>query len=170
MSPVNVTQSRDIKLAGYVIKAATEVLGTMANTRVVVKEVIAQENFTPTGDISAIIGISGEEGQGVVAISFPKNLANLLIARLLGSEPEEISEPECRDGVGELVNMISGAVKATLAKEGGANASYKLSLPSVIQGPMHEVSIRVADQPYQVILFEAESHQFILQISFKKIV
>lgn len=155
----------DAVLVNAVIHAITSVLSSMANTEAQFKAVDAQENYNATGDISAVIGISGEKGEGMFSLSFPGTLADLLIGRLLGMDASQISSEDRKDGVAELVNMVSGSVKSALSSSSGT--TYKLSLPTVIQGNNHEISTGPRNCPYLVVRFEAEGQPFQLQVSFK---
>lgn len=155
----------DVMLVNAVVSATTQVLSTMANTQAVCKEIKAEKDYRPYGDISAVIGIFGEKGEGMFALSFPMELANTIIARLIGVPAEKLSSEDRCDGVGELVNMISGSTKSTLSQQN--NTVYKLALPTVIQGRDHEISSRPKNAPYLVMLFEVEGKTFSLQVSFK---
>lgn len=155
----------DANLVNAVVSATTSVLTTMAATEAVCKEVKAENDYRPYGDISAIIGISGDKGEGMFALSFPLDLANLIASRLVGISADKISSEDRCDAVGELVNMISGSTKSTLSQQN--NTVFKLSLPTVIQGRDHEISSRPKNSPYLVMLFEADGKQFGLQVSFK---
>lgn len=165
MSNIAEKKALDAKLVNALIKATEEVMTTMANTPVTVKEVKPQNDYASGGDISALIGIMGNGGEGMVALSFPVGLASIIVGRLLGSTPESVSPDDRCDGIGELVNMISGNTKTTLSAESGS--TYKLSLPSIILGAGHEVSTRPKNCPYLRIVFEADGQTFQLQVSFK---
>ncbi len=165
MSEVSEKKVLDAKLVNALIKSTQDVLGTMANTAVSVKEVRPQESYVAGGDISALIGITGEGGEGMVALSFPIKLANLIVSRLIGTSAETISAEDRSDGIGELVNMISGNTKTSLSTE--TNSNYRLSLPSIILGSGHEISASPKNCPYLCIVFEAEQQTFSLQVSFK---
>ncbi|HEY9745713.1 MAG TPA: chemotaxis protein CheX [Oculatellaceae cyanobacterium] len=164
MSPHLDQKTLDAILVNAVIQATTQVLSTMAGTQVTCKEVKAEKSYRPCGDISAVIGISGEKGEGMFALSFPLSLANLIVGRLIGVQPDKISSEDRCDGVGELVNMISGNTKSVLSQQN--NTLYHLALPTIIQGRDHEISSRPKNAPYLVMLFEAEGQQFSLQVSF----
>src|SRR5689334_23320115 len=107
MSNTAEKKALDAKLVNALIKATEEVLMTMANTAITVKEVKPQSDYSSGGDISALIGIMGDGGEGMVALSFPVGLASIIVGRLLGSSPEAVSPDDRCDGIGELVNMIS---------------------------------------------------------------
>lgn len=166
MSQTNTKTILDVQLVNSVIQATTEVLSTMMATETNVKGVQANTDYKPQGDISAIITISGEGGEGMFSLSFSRSLANLMVARLVGLEPEQVTTEDLCDGVGEMVNMISGHTKASLSQASGQ--TYTLSLPTVIQGKDHEISSRPRNNPYLVVGFEAEQEDFYLQVSFKQ--
>jgi CheY-specific phosphatase CheX len=156
----------DAHLVNAVIQATSEVLHTMASSDAVFKSIQASNDYKPSGDISAVIGILGKTGQGMFALSFPRQLANRLIGRLIGTEESYVTSDECCDGVGELVNMISGHAKANLSNLSGE--TYKLSLPTVIQGKDHQISSCPKNTPYLAINFEVDTLVFCVQISFKQ--
>ncbi len=165
MSEVSEKKALDAKLVNALIKSTQDVLGTMANTTVSVKEIRPQDKYVSGGDISAIIGITGEGGEGMVALSFPITLASLIVSRLIGVSSDTISAEDRSDGIGELVNMISGNTKTSLSSE--TNSNYRLSLPSIILGSGHEIAARPKNCPYLCIAFEADGQTFSLQVSFK---
>lgn len=165
MSAIDHRAKLDAKLVNAFIAATTTVLGTMANTQAQLKELKPSKDYASSGDISAVIGIMGEAGEGMVALSLPLSLANLLVGRLIDTPADKISTDDRCDGIGELANMISGHAKAELSKESGS--IYKLSLPSVILGAGHEVSSRPKNLPYLVLVFEADQQLFHLQLCFR---
>ncbi len=163
--PTNQKSELDARLVNPLVAATTEVLSTMASTSSTLKNIDAAMDYRPSGDISAVIAIIGDDGEGMVALSFPLQLASLLVSRLLGSRPEQLTSEDRSDGIGELVNMISGSAKATLSQEGGQ--PYKLSLPTIILGAGHEIGSRPRT-PYLVLEFETEGGEtFHLQVCFK---
>jgi chemotaxis protein CheX len=156
----------DAQLVNAVVGATQEVLMTMASTEVALKNVEASNSYKPCGDISGVIGITGVDGEGTFAVSFTRGIANLLVGRLVGVQPELVSSDDRCDGVGELVNMIGGHAKATLSK--GMENLYKLTLPMVVQGSDHQISSLPKNSPYLVLMFEAEGETFSVQVSFKE--
>jgi chemotaxis protein CheX len=164
------TQTRpslDVRLVNPIVSATTEVLQTMAQMEAKLVATRAEKDYQASGDISAVIGILGEEGEGMVALSFPLSLATIIVSRLLGVTPAHLSSDDRSDGVGELVNMISGNAKAVLSRESGS--TYKLSLPTIILGAKHEVSSRPRNNPYLLLEFEAEDETFHLQLTYKRV-
>lgn len=158
-------QALDAKLVNAVSSSAVDVLQSMAGTSCTLKNISAKVDYTATGDISAVIGIMGDDGEGMMSISFDLELGKIMVARLLGISPEDLSDDDCSDGIGELVNMISGRAKTLLSAD--SSTPYKLSLPTVIKGRGHEIASRPKNNPYLMMFFDAEGHEFVLQVSFK---
>lgn len=157
----------DATLVNTVIKATSDVLSTMANTQVTFKEVRAEKQYQSCGDISATIGISGEHGEGMIALSFPMTLASLIVSRLLGVQVATLTSEDRADGVGELINMISGQTKTALSKNSGS--TYKMTLPTTIIGINHQISSSPKNTPFLNITFDVEGQCFNLQIAFKAV-
>lgn len=155
----------DAKLVNAVSSSAVDVLQSMAGTMCTLKNISAKVDYTASGDISAVIGIMGDDGEGMMSISFDIELGKIMVARLLGISPDDLSDDDCTDGIGELVNMISGRAKTLLSDE--SSTPYKLSLPTVIKGRGHEIASRPKNNPYLMMFFDAEGHEFVLQVSFK---
>lgn len=155
----------DAILINAIITSTKDILATMANSEVTVKEIKPQASYMPTGDLSAVIGILGDKGEGMMSLSFAIETANTIVSRLLGSSPNSISSDDRCDGIGELVNMISGNTKTILARESGS--SYRLSIPTIIMGKGHEVQARPKNSPYLIIVFLLDGQEFSLQVTFK---
>lgn len=70
--------------------------------------------------------------EGCLGICCGMNCARTIAANMLGLEPDdEISEDDINDAVGEVANMVMGAVKARIQDEVG---NVEVSIPSVVQG------------------------------------
>jgi len=70
--------------------------------------------------------------EGCLSICCGMNCARTIAANMLGMEPdEEISEDDVNDAVGEVANMVMGAVKARIQDE---VRNVEVSIPSVVQG------------------------------------
>lgn len=165
MTDTQTKNALDAKLVNILMDSVTEVLTTMAGTEVSLNGVQPQAEYKPLGDISSVIGISGESGEGMLSLSFPESLAKLMVARLLGLEPGDIEKDDMVDGIGELINMVSGRAKTGLSEDSGN--VYRLSLPSIIMGSGHEVVGRAKNAPYLALSFDAEGQEFNLQVTFR---
>ena len=81
--------------------------------------------------VAASVGFVGE-ATGVVYLHLTAPFARVLAGRMLGMEEEEFDGDEMvNDVIGELSNMIVGAVKSRLCDEGTACA---LTIPSFVRG------------------------------------
>lgn len=158
--PVGGKQHLDVKLVNPFIEAALDVFRTASGMEIRRKDLFLKKNYRMFGDVSGVMGLSGE-ASGSVVISMPARLACEVVGRMLGEEPEaEVSEI-VRDGIGEVINMIAGRAKAVLA---GSEYHYTLSLPAVIVGHGHEIAHR-SGAPCIVVIFEAGSDEFAIQVS-----
>jgi chemotaxis protein CheX len=155
----------DATLVNAVVSATKDIFLTMANMEVTVKEVKPQSEYQSKGDISALIGIMGESGEGMLSLSFPLDLASIVVGNLLGTPPSKISPSDRTDGVGELVNMISGNAKTILSRE--SESTYTLSLPNIILGANHTITAYPKNAPFLVIVFETQELNFEMQVTFK---
>ncbi|HEY9685511.1 MAG TPA: chemotaxis protein CheX [Coleofasciculaceae cyanobacterium] len=165
MKPRLDSTALDALLVNAYVSATTEVLKTMVGLDVGMKGISASPKYTPVGDISAIIGVTGESGEGMLGISFPMSLATLVVSRLLSLPPQKINSDDRCDAIGELANMITGKAKMSLMQEGAS--PYKLSLPTIILGAGHGISTHPKNTPFLVMTFEMEGEEFNLQVCFK---
>ena len=160
VKPVGTKTKLDVKLINPFINASIEVLKTTAQMEIRRKEIFLKKNYRMFGDISGVMGLSGQ-ASGSVVVSMPGTLACLLVARMLGEEPAAEVNDSVRDGIGELINMISGHAKAALA---GSEYHFMLSLPVVVTGRGHEIAHKTG-APCIVVVFEAGKEEFAIQVS-----
>ncbi|MCK4303690.1 MAG: chemotaxis protein CheX [Candidatus Eisenbacteria sp.] len=119
------------------VQGVMTTLETMASMTPSIKgiELVASDRFS--GDVSAIMGLAGQGGEGFVGITFNANLAKTVVSKVLHLEEEELDDNDINDGVGELINMIAGSAKNALL---GTPYCFQLALPNVITGRGHEVA------------------------------
>jgi chemotaxis protein CheX len=93
----------------------------------------SQKDSPNEWDISGVIGLSGE-ARGAVVIGMKTALATRLTDMLTGTKHAGIDD-EVVDAIGEIVNIIAGNAKK------GLEESFRLviSLPTIIQGPGHQI-------------------------------
>ncbi len=141
------------------IKTFEVMLGVKPDT----KELEMKESTDGTYDVSAIIGISGS-GTGGVVVSFPEDVACRIVSRMLGEELTEVNQ-DVSDGLGELVNIITGNAKRGLVKHGFENLS--LSLPNVVVGK-HRTVWRTKDMPCLMKkFFSSELGTFCIEVNIR---
>lgn len=110
----------------------------------------------PSGDVSGIIGFSGDAA-GSVILHFSFDVAAKIASQFAGVEMTE-THPDFADAIGELANMIAGGAKSQF--EG---LRIDISLPSVVIGPKHNVS-RSKDAPRIVVPCRTDAGTFHAEI------
>lgn len=142
------------------IEATRTVLGTMASLQVERKKLFLKDDYNMYGDISGVMGLSGA-ATGSVVISLPTKLAIEVVSTMLGEEPVAEITPAISDGVGEIINMISGQAKASLTK---TKYHFQISLPTVVMGTNHQITHKQGT-PNIVVVFETEKgNTFAIQV------
>ena len=116
--------------------------------------------YEPTNDVSAVIGLSGN-AFGSVVLSFPREAAQKVVARMRGDE--NVSDDYVADGIGELANMIAGAAKAILASNG---IKTFISIPRIVLGQSHCI-YRPKEVPCVEIAFDTDLGAVTLEICLK---
>lgn len=151
----------DVELAKPFIKAAVDVLSTMAFVQPKVGKPYVKKNNTAVGDVTGLVGLTGDK-HGSVSMSFDKKCAVNIVKNMLGDEIDDIMQ-DVKDAVGELTNMISGQARAGLAERG---LVFEGSTPSVIMGDSHTIS-HVAKTPIMAIPFSTDHGGFTIEFCFE---
>lgn len=144
------------------IKNTLNVLTTSASVEATFKEVYFTNDFRMFGDISGLIGLSGE-AEGILGITFYWPLAKTIIARMMDVSEEHINADLIHDGVAEIINMISGSTKKDFV---GKPYHFEISLPSVIVGSGHQIG-HAENTPIAVMIFEVNYQFFALQLCLR---
>jgi chemotaxis protein CheX len=142
------------------ISSTKDVFSTMASMDVDFKQVYFQNEHRLLGDISGVIGLSGQ-AEGTVVVTFYWELAQKVISSIMGVSTDEIGPELLNDGVGEIINMISGSAKRYLTD---TPFYFQLSLPTVILGWQHEIG-HPDNSTVAVLLFDVEDKAFAVQVS-----
>lgn len=87
----------------------------------------------PQADVTAIVGFSGLM-EGGVHLSAPLHAA-IGLASAFSGEPLESFDEIAKDAIGELANIVAGAVKGRIS-----DAKIHLTPPQVVTGKNHEIS------------------------------
>lgn len=74
-------------------------------------EVVPNSDSAPLVELQASIRIDGDRS-GVVRIGMPQTLARSAAAAMLACSPDDASEEDVSDALGELANMIGGSLKS----------------------------------------------------------
>ena len=152
----------DVKIINPFLAAAIHVLKTMARTEPRPGKPYLKKDDLATGDISAIIGITGD-AQGSMALTFSESCIRSVVSSMLGVLVNQINE-EVRDAVGELTNMICGDARRRLSEEG---ISLQAGIPTVVSGKMHSIK-HISNGLKLAVPFNTSAGDFVVEVAFNK--
>lgn len=112
-------------------------------------------------DLTCSIGFAGGLEGSVIAL-FKKQDAALIVAKMLGMDVNDVAG-DVVDGIGEVLNMISGGIKNRLDAE---NYSFDINIPTVVNG--HELNVLVgAGVTMLKVMVNIENFGFGMILSYK---
>ena len=152
----------DVELAKPFVKAAQDVIGTMAFITPRPGKPFVKKNSIATGDVTGLVGLTGDGKRGSVSISFQKGCAVAMVKNMLGDDIQDILQ-DVKDAVGEITNMISGQARAGLAQMGLA---MQASTPTIIFGDNHTIS-HISTSPVIAIPFTTPHGDFTVEFCFE---
>lgn len=124
----------DVELARPFIKAAVDILGTMAMVQAQAGRPFIKKENVAEGDVTGLVGVTGDR-RGSISISFEKACAVQIVKNMLGDAVEDILS-DVKDAVGEITNMVSGQARVGLA---AAGMNLQSGTPTVIMGDGHVI-------------------------------
>jgi chemotaxis protein CheX len=148
------------KVVNPYVSATVDLLSTMAGMHAEKKDVFLKKNYRLFGDISAIMPLSGKV-EGEVVVCFEEKLAREVVASIMTTQPEMLTKDELKEGIGEVVNIISGNAKAALAQ---SEYMHHIGLPTVIFGQGHELA-HPGNAPCIVVIFEVNKQPLAVLVS-----
>jgi chemotaxis protein CheX len=160
MIPGRKPREKEMEYLNPFISSTKDVFSTMASMDIDFRQVYFQNEHRMLGDISGVIGLSGA-AEGTVVITLYWELAQQVISSIMGVTTEEISPELLNDGIGEIINMISGSAKRYLTD---TQFYFQLSLPTVILGWQHEIG-HPESSNVAVLVFDYEDKSFAVQVS-----
>ncbi len=149
----------DVNLINPFISATNTALEMMAMIKPERKKVYLKTNNVLVGDISGVMGLSGEVS-GSIIVSFTKPSACLIVGNMLGATYDEIND-DVKDGIQEIVNLIAGQAKMMLKD---TDFHFQVSIPTCIIGKGHQVNHKKG-VPCVVAEFEVEGNPFTVEVS-----
>ncbi|MBW1697433.1 MAG: chemotaxis protein CheX [Deltaproteobacteria bacterium] len=152
----------DVKVVNPFIDATLKVLETMAHVRVIPGKPYVKKDNIAKGDVSGIIGITGESN-GTISVTFDKSSILRIVSSMFGEQVSELNA-EIADAVGELTNMISGQARRKLEELGKI---YEAAIPSVVIGKNHRIT-HITTGPIIAIPFTTDGGHFTIEICFAK--
>jgi len=150
----------DAKMINPFILATVKVLETMAFIQSKAGKVYLKKDSIARGDISGVIGITGEQN-GTISVTFKKKCILKIVSNMLGEKIETINR-DVQDAVGELTNMISGQARVGLEEMGKI---FHAAIPTVITGENHTI-ISISSGPKFAIPFTTEDGDFTIEVCF----
>ena len=107
-------------------------------------------------DLTARVTLSGLIS-GAVMLGFPDSLATAVVRAFL---VESAQTPEgVRDGIEEILNMIVGKARASLAS---TPYQFEMTVPTMICTPKHELPLTQEDGQVWVVPFDLHHEEFVL--------
>ena len=145
----------------HILEATKSVFDMMAGLEVEKDQVLICNTDKVKGDVTGVIGLSNDKVKGSIAISFPKDLGKSVVANMLSMDAEQISDDDVKDGIGEITNMVAGDLNNRIGN------IFKLSLPSIITGKGHLVSLSHNNTPI-LFRFLIQNQPFYLLTTFEE--
>lgn len=160
LQPVGVRTQIDMSVVTPFIDSTVQVIKTMTGSDVKRTDLFLKKSYSMFGDVSGVMGLAGAT-EGVVVLTFHQDLAFTLVAKIVGCEASDLSFDDVNDGIGEIINMISGNAKAVI--NSSSQHGFAISLPTVILGHGHQIAHK-RSQPVIAIVFECEGRPFAVQL------
>lgn len=148
----------DVKFINPFLYGTTEVLEKMAFTKPVPGKPYAKTNDTAQGDVSGIIGMTGD-AIGSLALTFDEGCIIDLTNKMLNENHTEINK-EVLSTVGEITNMISGASRKLMEKD---NLKVFAAIPAIVFGKGHTLR-HIVKGPSIVIPFQTQGGKFVIDV------
>lgn len=152
----------DVEYVNPFLSAAVHVLWTMAKTEAVPGKPFVKHGELAIGDISGIIGLSGEKVEASLSLSFSEDCICPIVSNMLGEKVQAISM-DVVDAVGEITNMISGDGRRELSERG---ICMKAGIPTVATGKRHSIK-HMTSGPVIAIPFKTKAGPFMVEVGFR---
>jgi len=156
----------DVKYINPFLIATQKVFKTMFNIDISMTKPLLKQERTTSGDITGIMGLSGDK-KGAVAVSFSKKGVFFIYNALMGDGCNELG-PEVIDAIGELTNIISGQARKELERVG---LNLKAAIPIVIKGDKLETSfitkLPIVSLPFSFPVGNGDKETMYVDFSFE---
>ncbi len=144
--------------------SVAEVIGTYLGKVPDLKTTEVRKENTALGEISAIIGLTGDKVQGAFVVSIEKELLFEIMRVLLGEAPSEINN-EALDMAGEMANMICGAFRRRFEQIG---TTLKAAVPSMITGKDYQIH-SLCKTPRVAFKYELDGKHIFIEFCLDKL-
>lgn len=163
LSPAGEDACPDDEILDAITKAARRVVGRVAGVEVVPAGSYLKKDYQLLGDICGLMPLKGYL-EGSLAIGLSTLLARRLSAAMACCEEDAITDQDLPDGVGEIINQISGNLKTILSEQ---DKTVDIDLPVVQQGADKKIA-ETGTLPVVVQLFECGSEPFALFVCLRQ--
>jgi len=144
-----------INRPAIVTKAVLEIFETMVCLPAATGE---SGNLPPAGDqILGTVGLASDSVAGSVHLHCSTNLAGEITRSMLGAPPQPVA---VNDAIGELTNMIAGALKSAYCDAGHICV---MSIPGIVRGTALTVR-NLASTSRERFFFTCTSEVFIVEV------
>ena len=151
------------EIANAIKESVTEVIATYIGKTPELTDTKVRSDNVALGEVSAIIGLTGEKFRGTFIVSFEKELLFSIVASLFGETPKEINQ-EVIDAAGEITNMICGSFRRRFEKFG---ATLTASVPSMVTGKNHTIT-PLCKTPRLVFKYKIDNAHLIVEFCLDK--
>lgn len=146
------------------LEALRHVLNTMAQLEVTSGKPVVKPDDVAQGDVTGLIGMTGEQARGSLALTFSEQAILDISRRMLGEESQTI-DATVTDLVGEITNMVTGGAKRLLADKG---YHFNLAIPAVVSGKNHRIIHQTRGRKI-VVPFTTEAGAIYVEICFEEV-
>ena len=152
----------NVELLAPFITATHKTFQTMLGEEITRKSVSLKKGYLMIGDISGMIGMSGSL-TGTCSLSMPGPLAVQLIENMIGEKIEHgVQDIVVHDGVGELINVITGDAKTRLSD---TKYKFNMTLPTIITGHGFEIYHRKGTRCVSIAFIDSEGLEFAVDVT-----
>jgi chemotaxis protein CheX len=117
----------------------------------------------PDGEDLTMLGSITFKGrlEGCLGIRCRWDCARTIATNMLGTDPSgDLAENDINDAIGEVANMVMGALKSRVQDDIG---SMEVSIPSVVQG--RDIKHSLGDQANEVVVTVSIEEQYPARLS-----
>jgi len=147
----------DVRVVNALIAAVVNTLKTLLNVTPVVGKPGILKEIKPKYDMVTVIGFSGGV-EGNLIYSFNPSTALRIVSKMMGFEYENLDDL-AMSAIGELGNMIAGALAMNLEKVG---CRIIISPPTVVTGKNLKLTVEGLAINLLTSIFDADDAEIIL--------
>ncbi len=151
----------DINFINPFLSSLSNVLETMGGIKSDIGKPSIKKSNLSKGDVTGIIGMTGQNIKGSLAISFSQTVIIDIVEKMVGEKVIEIDDTVI-DMVGELTNMTTGGAKNLLVEKG---YDFDMATPVVVSGKEHEIVHKSEGQTI-LIPFNTQEGNFYIELCF----